>query len=119
MKMSATGEDGEAGRPAPTSGSNPADSHPPTANPAENHKATGLAEQPPVQELLLDKVFCFQRHTMINQLIDLQSLPPAPNVDSGRNPTDSVCQTQLKLLRSIFETDISRLNHPFPQKIQM
>jgi hypothetical protein len=64
--MSATGEDGEAGRPAPTSGSNPADTQPSTANTAENHKATGSAEHPTVQELLLDKVFCFQSHTMIN-----------------------------------------------------
>ena len=56
---------------------------------------------------------------MINQLIDLQSLPPTPNVDSGPNPTDSVFQTQQKLLRSKFETDISRLNHLCPKMIQM
>lgn len=64
--MSATGEDGEAGRPAPTSGSNPTDTQPSAANTAENHKAMGSVEHPAVQELLLDKVLCFQGHTIIN-----------------------------------------------------
>jgi hypothetical protein len=57
--MSATGEEGEAGRPAPTSGGNPTDTQPLTANTTENHKAIGSAEHPTVQELLVDKVFCF------------------------------------------------------------